>query len=297
MPTHRPRRPLFPSAVWVAALVSVQSEPASASQLETPVGQTFKPCPNCPEFVRVPKAPASIRNIRYVAKYELTWKQYLAAVDDKACPPPSASIIDEGQTRRAADYLDELRVNWAVSLYTKAEVDCFAKWLVSKTGLPVAVPTAQEWEWFARGSKTSARFPWGDEEANPPAAVQGVAIADKDERHTIKAIRSSRLTEGVRVGLFPPSSWGLYDLIGNMYELTSTSYSDEEWFRIYPVTNVARRGENIEIKGHSRWSSRWKKGIDAPPQAVFVEGGRFSHPVTVRYVIIQGDAAGAANPR
>jgi hypothetical protein len=288
---------LLLSVVFPASLFSVQPARTTVRLPEIPVGQTLKPCVNCPEFVRVPKAPAAIRNIQFVAKYELTWKQYLAAVDEKACPPPSASIIDEGQTRRAADYLDELRVDWAVSLYTKAEVDCFAKWLVGKAGLPVAVPTAKEWEWFARGSMTSARFPWGDEEANPPAAVQGVAIADEDERHTIKAIRSSRMTMGVRVGLFPPNSWGLYDLIGNMYELTSTSHSGEEWSRMYPVTQLARRDENIEIKGHSRWFSRWKKGIAAPPEAVFVEGGRFSHHVTVRYVIIQGDAAGAANPR
>lgn len=297
MSFKRAFRALSFSPVFAGSLVSVQQGNAAISQPETSIGRALKPCENCPEFVRVPKAPKAIRNIQFVAKYELTWKQYLAAVDEKACPVPSRSIIDEGQTRLAANYLTDLRIDWPVLLNTKEEVDCFARWLSSKTSLSVAVPTAKEWEWFARGSKTAARFPWGEEEANPPAAVPGVVIADKNERHTIAAIRSSRMTQGVRVGQFPPNSWGLYDLMGNVYELTSTSYSGEEWSRLYPTTDVARKGENVVIKGGDRYSSLWKRGISGSPQAVVMAANRFSHPVTIRYVLIAPDQAAAVTLR
>ncbi len=63
------------------------------------------------------------------------------------------------------------------------------------------LPFEAEWEMAARGGLTGARYPWGDDPLDPA-----------------KANYSSSGT--VSVGLYPPNSFGLYDMAGNVFEWT-----------------------------------------------------------------------------
>ncbi len=69
-------------------LPNVSDSEPSQQLGEKAVGQTAEACEGCPVFVKVPDAPEPLRRIRYVAKYPLTWRQYLVAVKEKACPVP-----------------------------------------------------------------------------------------------------------------------------------------------------------------------------------------------------------------
>lgn len=92
------------------------------------------------------------------------------------------------------------------------------------------LPTQEEWEYAARaGSDT--RFVWG-EERNPDGKnmantwqgafpIQNTAV---DGYH----LRAP-------VGCFPPNGFGLYDMIGNVWEWTDTLYKDSVGEPVYTI--------------------------------------------------------------
>lgn len=111
-----------------------------------------------------------------------------------------------------------------------------------------ALPTEAEWEYAARGGLERAEFAWGDE-LNPNGAMlanywQGDFPFEND------------LIDGWErtspVGAFAANGYGLFDMIGNVWEWTDSSYSapDQPGFRgcCAPTTDVV--GGKV-IKGGS----------------------------------------------
>lgn len=243
----------------LAMLVATQANvPSRADQAHdwkrSQVGQELQPCTTCPTFVRTPEATSTLRRIVYVAKYEVTWRQYLAAVDENACPAPKRTLVGTGEVSTAA-LTDELRLDWPIELQEMGELNCFTNWLTTKTELKVAVPTTKEWDWFAAAGDAKARFPWGDSETDPPAAVPGVRVARTNESPYIHSLDTTRFIVGVRVGSFPPNGWGLFDVIGNAFELTTTE----------PTTLVGQRSKSsakqYRVRGGDRYTSNWVGGL------------------------------------
>ena len=136
-----------------------------------------------------------------------------------------------------------VRISWD-------QAQTFCRWLSQKTGLSFQLPTEAQWEYACRaGTRTALNY--GDRDADfsrhantadaslrvAPVATGGVdsninlhkgngifesAIfgsvvpcdARFDDRHIVTA----------HVGSFQPNAWGLYDMHGNVYEWTRSSY-------------------------------------------------------------------------
>lgn len=88
-----------------------------------------------------------------------------------------------------------------------ADAQEFAKWRSGVDGVTYRLPTEDEWEYAARGGREDNLYPWGNE------WVDGCANVDADSPKP--------------VGSYAPcaSPWGLFDVIGNVWEWTSSQAS------------------------------------------------------------------------
>ena len=146
--------------------------------------------------------------------YEVTWREYLQSYLDGSCPflyipYPAMGFSERDQART-------LLVNSPITGVSLAKIRCYTHWLKRKRGRTYRLPTPDEWVWIARGGR-STRFPWGNEWQMNMAAVRGRFTKPVAP----EPYSAARNLAGYRVGQFPPNGYGLYDIMGNVSELTS----------------------------------------------------------------------------
>ena len=107
------------------------------------------------------------------------------------------------------------------------DAKAYVKWLSEKTGKHYRLPSEAEWEYASRAGTKTARY-WGDaenghcmyENALDPTAARELSKIDVEETAC-----SDGFAYTSPVGSFKPNAFGLYDMLGNVYQWTEDCFN------------------------------------------------------------------------
>jgi formylglycine-generating enzyme required for sulfatase activity len=140
-----------------------------------------------------------------IGRYEVTVGEWNTCVAAAACPPAGASQDPDPRH--------------PISLVSWDEAELYLAWLGRRTGRQYRLPSEAEWEYAARaGSET--QYTWGNTETT---ICQHANILDLSGHRAHPSWAwyagcDDGYAEAAPVGSFPPNAWGLYDMIGNVWE-------------------------------------------------------------------------------
>jgi len=192
------------------------------------------------EWCDIPSGTVSIESIVYqvrpfrMARYPVTYAQYQAFImapdgyfserlwEDV---PTAERPAQPGDQRWPLDDHPREHVTWY-------EAVAFCRWLNHRSGLPIRLPTEQEWQRAAQGDD-KRNFPWG----NTYDDTSRCNTRERDMRQTSP------------VGSFPRGlgAFGVHDMAGNVWEWCLNEY--EHSSRIGP------RGEKARVLRGGSWFS------------------------------------------
>ncbi|MES0883356.1 SUMF1/EgtB/PvdO family nonheme iron enzyme [Roseibium sp. SCP14] len=140
---------------------------------------------------------------------------------------PNAVIISDGSYRRPGLPVNDRQPATCIS---RGEAEAYLQWLNTKTGRAYRLPTEAEWEYAARAGTETIAF-WGNDLSR---ACEFSNFADQHSGYAVGI--ASPCAETIRrewtaeVGSYKPNPWGLYDMFGNVQEMTAdcffTSHAD-----------------------------------------------------------------------
>ena len=123
------------------------------------------------------------------------------------------------------------------------------------------LPTEVEWEFAARGGLDRATYVWGDE-----FMPRGRIMANTwHGRFPWENLRPHGLDGTSPVRRFPPNGYGLYDVAGNVWEWTSTAWTDS-----HPVAtgvtsvSMACCAPGAPLSEEDRWVTKGGSHLCAP---------------------------------
>jgi len=245
--------PLLFAPFFFAATPPHLTDPKANEVATAKPGEVFRDCPGCPEMVVVPagsftmgssaseKAWAashgasaesvsdegpqhrvSLRSFA-IGKYDVTHAEYAAFVRETGHPPGDGCGQDSFKWNKQPD------LNWQNPGFTQTDRDpvVCVSWQDARAYIsslntkvrgststngddPYRLPSESEWEYASRAG-TTGRFWWGDDDA---ATSDHAWYKGNSGGHTHP------------VGLKLANAFGLYDMVGNVWQWTEDCYAE-----------------------------------------------------------------------
>lgn len=171
----------------------------------------------------------------------LVWWRYVIGADWRHPSGPGSNL--DGKAQHPAVHIS----------YEDAEA--YASWAGND------LPTEAEWEFAARGGLEGAEYAWGD-----VLMPEGQIMANTWQGQFPWENLTCRGFEGTSpVGFFPPNAFGLFDMIGNVWEWTT------DWYA--PRHVVAPLAASGCCGGDARTRSIEPGGLQIPRRVI--KGGSF----------------------
>ena len=216
--------------------------PASAQQ-QTALqpGTVFRDCAACPEMVVVPAgsfmmgSPATeaaryddegprhrvtIGSAFAVGVYEVTFAEWDACVSAGGCGGHGPEDEGWGRGRRPV-----IHVSWE-------DAQAYLRWLSGEAEARYRLLSEAEWEYVARAGTNTARF-WGVNASSQCRYGNGLdASAAAKYRNAFREegwewlLCTDGYAETAPVGSYAPNAFGLYDVLGNVWEWTEDCWNE-----------------------------------------------------------------------
>jgi len=107
--------------------------------------------------------------------------------------------------------------NYPVVQIAYEDAIAYTKWVGKR------LPTEAEWEFASRGNEGYSQFTWGDELSPQNTYLANFFQGDFPHNNTLE----DGYETAAPIKSFPKNSFGLYDMIGNVWEWTSDWYSPD----------------------------------------------------------------------
>ncbi|MGO9379370.1 MAG: formylglycine-generating enzyme family protein [Dissulfurispiraceae bacterium] len=166
----------------------------------------------------------------YIGRYDVTNEQFRQFRPDHNSGQFEGMSVNEGKQ-------PVVNVTWEDAV-------AFAKWLSQRSGRTYRLPTEAEWEYAARAGTNTTYF-WGN---NPDDACQYANVADLTAKKRWKNWTVFNCVDNfvvsAPVGSFLPNGFGLYDMLGNVWQWVEDVYNKAAYTKL-PRYNPVYEGIGI----------------------------------------------------
>ena len=280
-------RVLAMSFIFASCIGTVHATNSASPSQAVSNGNNFHDCPECPEMVMMSAGTFNMGSAaaevgRYenegpvhsvkvkkfaLGKTSVTRAQFAAfVIETKYDAGSECFTFEDGtwQPHNGRNWQNPGHVqydNHPVACISWNDAKAYADWISKKTGKLYRLPTEAEWEYAARSGTTTARY-WGEGPDQQCAYANGMDATGKLEvPGNFQDV--AQCTDGYAytspAGAFKPNTFGLYDIMGNVWQWTEDCWHDS--YHEAPTdgsawTTEQCSGEHV-LRGGSWLNSPW----------------------------------------
>ena len=199
----------LPLGIECLSVDQIHAEQAVAARSSN-LTVTFRDGPDTPEMVIIPAG--SYRRGEYLNKYRVDIARHFAIGKHPVTVEEWARYVDQGGTRYTPHNNDWKGDNLPVTNVSWSDAQGYIQWLSEQTKQAYRLLTEAEWEYASRAGAVT-EYHWGDEVGHNNCNCQ-----DSGSEWSRRCASP--------VGSFAPNTFGLHDMLGNVWEWLEDIWHD-----------------------------------------------------------------------